>query len=95
MNVTNRPGRPPLSPQERWLSDGRQVLHFRPLNYSRWSQALEVTVGELMPDGQPPLLKRRKELTREAAIKLWSQRRQDGWTPCPPQWQAPALRSRH
>jgi hypothetical protein len=22
--------RPPLSPQEGWLSDGRQVLHFRP-----------------------------------------------------------------
>jgi len=27
MNVTNSPGRPPLSPQEGWLSDGRQVLH--------------------------------------------------------------------
>ncbi len=22
--------RPPLSPREGWLSDGRQVLHFRP-----------------------------------------------------------------
>jgi hypothetical protein len=27
MNVTNSPGRPPLSPQEGWLSDGRQVLN--------------------------------------------------------------------
>ena len=27
MNVTNSPGRPPLSPQEGWISDGRQVLH--------------------------------------------------------------------
>ncbi len=38
--------RPPLSPQEGWLSDGRQVLHFQPLRYDRWRQALEVTLGE-------------------------------------------------
>lgn len=31
-----------------------------------------------MPAGQAPLLKRRKELTREQAIKLWSQKRQAG-----------------
>ena len=74
----------PLSPQEGWLSDGRQVLHFRPITSSRWSQWLEVTLGELMPSGDPPLLKRRKQLTREQAIQLWNQRRQDGWTPCPP-----------
>ena len=48
--------RPPLSPQEGWLSDGHQVLHFRPLDYNRWSQSLEVTAGELMPPGEPPLL---------------------------------------
>jgi hypothetical protein len=32
--------RPPLSPQEGWLSDGRQVLHFQPCRYDRWSQKL-------------------------------------------------------
>jgi hypothetical protein len=42
-NVTNSPGLPPLSPQEGWLSDGRQVLHFQPRRYDRWSQALEAT----------------------------------------------------
>jgi len=63
--------RPPLSPKEAWLSDGRQVLHFRPSRWDRWSQQLEVTVGELLP-GQPvPLLKRRLELSREEALKLW------------------------
>ena len=41
--------RPPLSPQEGWLSDGRQVLHFNPVRYSRYSQALELTSGELIP----------------------------------------------
>lgn len=47
------------------------MLHFRPRRYSRYSQAVEVTLGELMPAGQPPLLKRRKELSPKQAIKLW------------------------
>jgi hypothetical protein len=46
MHVGDRK-RPPLSPQEGWLSDGRQVLHFRPRRYDRWSQSLEVTFGEV------------------------------------------------
>jgi hypothetical protein len=37
--------RPPLSPHEGWISDGRQVLHFNPVRYSRYSQALELTTG--------------------------------------------------
>ena len=48
--------RPPLSPQEGWISDGRQVLHFNPVCYSRYSQAVELTSGELIPS-QAPLLK--------------------------------------
>lgn len=91
MKATDRPGRPPLSPQEGWISDGRRVLHFRPLRYDRWSQSLDVTSGELLPDGQPPLLKRRQELTREQAIQLWRQKRQQGWQLCVPQWSPPAL----
>ena len=55
MHVGDRK-RPPLSPQEGWLSDGRQVLHFRPMRYDRWSQSLEVTFGEVMTGGEPPLL---------------------------------------
>ncbi|MFM7674541.1 MAG: DUF1651 domain-containing protein [Synechococcus sp.] len=78
--------RPPLSPREGWLSDGRQVLHFRPTRYDRWSQRLEVVSGELLPDQPVPLLKRRQELTREKARQLWAQKRQAGWRVCPPQW---------
>jgi hypothetical protein len=89
MNVTDRPGRPPLSPREGWLNDGRQVLHFRPRHYDHWCQSLEVTFGEVMAGGEPPLLKKRKELTREQAIKLWAQKRQAGWQACPPQWIPP------
>ena len=88
MHVGDRK-RPPLSPQEGWLSDGRQVLHFRPMRYDRWSQSLEVTFGEVMSDGAPPLLKRRKELSREQAIKLWAEKRQQGWRACAPQWDPP------
>jgi len=82
--------RPPLSPQEGWLSDGREVLHFNPVRYSRYSQALELTSGELIP-GQAPLLKCRKEITREEAIKLWAQKRKEGWQPCEPQWTPPPV----
>jgi hypothetical protein len=81
--------RPPLSPREGWISDGRQVLHFEPLRYDRWSQALEVTLKELIPGEPAPLLKRRRELTREQAIKLWTQKRQQGWRACSPQWIPP------
>jgi hypothetical protein len=83
--------RPPLSPKEGWLSDGRQVLHFRPTHYGRWSYALEVTLGELMAADEAPLLKRRKQLTREQAITLWRQKRQQGWRVFPPQWIPPPL----
>ena len=47
---------------------------------------LEVTFGEVMPSGEPPLLKHRRELMRDEAIKLWGQKRQEGWQACPPQW---------
>lgn len=77
---------PPLSSQEGWLSDGRQVLHFRPSQWTHSNQRLEVTSGELLPDQPVPLLKRRKEISREEAISLWQQKRRLGWTPCGPQW---------
>ena len=80
--------RPPLSPQEGWISDGRQVLHFNPVRYSRYSQALELTTGELIP-GQAPLLKCRKEIRREDAIKLWAEKRKAGWQVYKPQWTPP------
>ena len=72
-----------------WISDGRKVLHFKPLRYNRWSQALEVTLGDFIPGEPAPLHKRRRELTREQAIKLWGRKRQEGWRACPPQWVPP------
>ncbi|MEY4801478.1 MAG: hypothetical protein RLZZ274_209 [Cyanobacteriota bacterium] len=63
--------RPPLSPQEGWISDGRQVLHFRPSRWERWTQRLEITSGELLPDQPMTLLKRRWEPNREEALRLF------------------------
>ncbi len=70
--------RPPLSPLEVWLSDGRQVLYFQPVLWDRWNQPVDLTVGELLPDQPVPLLKRRTELSREEALKLWAEKRQQG-----------------
>ncbi len=85
-----RSNRPPLSPREGWLSDGRQVLHFQPVRWDRWNQPVEVTVGEVLPDQRVPLLKRRLELSREEALKLWAEKRQQGWRPTTAQWQPPS-----
>ena len=84
--------RVPLSPKEAWISDGRQVLHFRPTVWDRISQRLEITSGELLPDQPVPLLKRRMELNREEALRLWEEKKGAGWQVCPPQWTPPPLR---
>ena len=54
-------------------------------------QQLEVTVGELLPDQSVPLLKRRLELSREEALKLWAEKRQQGWQITEPLWHPPQL----
>lgn len=83
--------RPPATPREGWLSDGRRILHFRPSRWNRWSQLLEVTSGELLPDQPVPLLKRRLELNRDQALRLWQRKRQQGWSVCAPQWSVPPV----
>ena len=73
--------RPPLSPQEGWLSDGRQVLRFTPTRWDRWdrrAQELEITSGELLPDQAVPFLKNRREISREEAIRLWATKCKEG-----------------
>ncbi len=86
MNVTDRSPRLPLSPQEGWISDGRQMLHFRPARWDRLVQRLQLITGELLPDLAVPLLKRRQELSRKEANQLWRSKQQESWKPCPPQW---------
>ena len=78
--------RPPLTPKEGWLSDGRQVLRFRPTRWKRQVQRLEITSGELLPGEQVPLLKNRREISRDKALKFWDDKRKAGWKPCSPQW---------
>ncbi len=78
--------RVPLTPQEGWLSDDRQVLRFRPTRWDRHIQRLEITSGELLPGEPVPLLKNRREISQDEALKLWTARRQEGWRPTQPQW---------
>ncbi|MCP9841910.1 hypothetical protein KBY93_14930 [Synechococcus sp. J7-Johnson] len=56
--------RVPLTPQEGWLSDGRQVLRFGPTRWKRFVQRLEITSSELLPGHEIPLLNKRQELSR-------------------------------
>lgn len=89
--MTNRKP-PPLSPKDGWISDGRQVLHFRAARWDRWSQTLDMTSGEWLPGQETPLLKFRRQLSRVEAITLWQTLRRQGWRPCPPQWIPPGPR---
>ncbi|MCX5969829.1 MAG: DUF1651 domain-containing protein [Cyanobacteria bacterium] len=41
------------------------------------------------PHQPVPLLKRRLELSREEALKLWSEKRKQGWQPTTAQWRPP------
>jgi hypothetical protein len=45
----------------------------------------------LLPDQPVPLLKRRLELSREEALKLWAEKKQQGWQITAPQWHPPQL----
>ena len=83
-----------MAPKEGWISDGRNVLHFKPARWDRWAEELEITVGERIP-GQPvPLLKRRERMSREQALGLWLQKRQRSWKTVEAQWVPPPLRDR-
>ncbi len=68
------------------MSNGHQVLRFRPTPWERLVQPLEITSGELLPDQEVPLQKSRRELTRTEALKLWGEKSKAGWAPCSPQW---------
>ena len=50
-----------------------------------------MTVGELLPDQQVPLLQPLLELSREEALKLWAEKKQQGRQPTTAQWQPPPL----
>jgi hypothetical protein len=60
------------------------VLSFRPTRWERQVQQLEITNGELLLGEQVPLLKNRREISRDEALKLWAARRQEGWRPTQP-----------
>ncbi|WP_369803036.1 DUF1651 domain-containing protein [Synechococcus sp. MW101C3] len=46
----------------------------------------ELVSRELLPGSSIPLLKRRKEISRDEAIRVWRETRQAGRVGCSPQW---------
>jgi hypothetical protein len=63
-----------LSWRERW-----EPLQGAAVAQGGLAQQLEVTVGGVPPPDQPvPRLKRRLELSRKDALKLWAEKRQQG-----------------
>ncbi len=51
----------------------------------------KVAVGELLPDQPLPLPKKRLDISREQALKLWSEKAKEGWRTTAPQWQPPPI----
>ena len=90
VHISQRKTKIRACPEEGWLSNGRRVLHFKPVFWDRWQQELEVTSGEWLADQDAPLLMRLCQLSRDQCLELWRQKRQEGWQSCEPQWQPPA-----
>jgi len=71
-----------------WIRDvnGLWVLRFR-YDWESWDQNPKVWIekGRLEPNAHP-LLKNRKRMRRELAMKLWMELLSTGWRRVPPQW---------
>ena len=71
-----------------WISeiDGMWILRFR-YDSESWDQNPKVLIekGRLEPNA-PPLLKNRKRMRRDLAIKLWRNLLSTGWRRIEPQW---------
>ena len=75
--------------QDGWLQDPDKywILRFHK-DQSSWikQEFIFVDKGRLMPGKNPALLKGRKRMIRNDAIKLWGELRNQGWQRVGPQW---------
>ena len=71
-----------------WIREvnGLWILRFR-YDWESWDQNPKVWIekGKLESNG-PPLLKSRKRIRRDLAIKLWRELLSIGWKHIDPQW---------
>ena len=71
-----------------WIKEinGDWILRFR-YDWDSWDQNPKVWIdkGKLQSNGIP-LLKNRKRVSRESAIKLWTNMLAIGWRRIDPQW---------
>ena len=73
-----------------WLKDpkGYWLARFHRDHNSTWvkDQRVFVDHGRPMPDGQPALLKTRRDMRYEDAVALWFQLKGLGWTVAEAAW---------
>lgn len=77
--------------KEVWLKqpNGPWVERFWPnpgLEQDRGARPVAVDLGRHLLLHEPPLLKRRRQLTLSQARELWRNRVKAGWQRCEPQW---------
>ena len=77
--------------EEAWLrqSNGPWIERFWPnpgLEQDRGARPVAVDLGRHLLLHEPPLLKRRRQLTLSQARELWRNRVKAGWQRCEPQW---------
>ncbi len=72
-----------------WLADPQALwmarFHRDPKSWLR-EQRIYVDHGRPMPDGQPALLKSRRDMRYEDAVSLWFQLKDCGWTVAEAAW---------
>ena len=72
-----------------WLRspEGKHILRFRsfPNPQAYWGTFTEIIKGELIP-GQHPLLKTKRVVSREEALKEWKGLLKEGWKSVEQQW---------
>ena len=80
-------GNMPFMGTDHWLKDtqGYWVERFREMPGQSDLPAWAVDRGRLI-QGQAPLLKSRRRLSKDSARQLWQQRLLEGWQRCEPQW---------
>tara|TARA_Y100001968_G_scaffold284697_1_gene284181 strand:+ start:480 stop:713 length:234 start_codon:yes stop_codon:yes gene_type:complete len=72
-----------------WIGEvsGSWILRFR-YDWDSWDQNPKVLIykGKLQPNGVP-LLKNRRRIRRQLAVKLWRELLANGWRRIDPQWE--------
>ncbi len=79
-----------LMKKEGWLKDPKKHWSIRfHLDERSWikQQFVIIDQGRVIPGNESALLKSRKRIVRDDAIKLWKRLQEEGWVRVSPQWE--------